>query len=108
MDKVAVVGATGRTGIELVKQLLAADTAVLALVRNPEKAYDVLSDIPRAQRARLEVVKTDLASVETLMAAIRGCKAVVFAACGVSFLGIFSRRSSSSAYRPASLSPSLL
>ena len=89
--KVAIVGSTGRTGIECTKQLLEQGHAVQAICRSESKAYDVFSCLPRPQRPRLNVLQIDNFGVEALKTAFEGCEAVIFAACGVSFLGLFSK-----------------
>ncbi len=89
--KVAVVGATGRTGLECTKQLLEQGHSVSAICRSSAKAYDLFSCIPRPQRAHLNVCEVNNFEVEALKASLEGCEAVIFAACGVSFLGLFSK-----------------
>ena len=46
--KIAVLGATGRTGIQVVKQALAAKHEVIAIVRNP-------GNLKKIQNSRLTV-----------------------------------------------------
>ena len=41
---IAVLGATGGTGIRLVKEALAAQHKVIAVVRNPEKLNEIKDD----------------------------------------------------------------
>ncbi len=62
-SKVLVTGATGKVGGQVVSQLLDADAAVRALVRNPDSA--VLPD-------GVEVVRGDLFEPDTLEAALEG------------------------------------
>ncbi|MEE4025487.1 NAD(P)-binding oxidoreductase [Gordonia sp. PKS22-38] len=66
--KIAVLGATGRTGGEFVNQALAAGHDVVAYVRRPE-AMDAA--------ANLTVVGGQLADTDALVDAVRGCDAVV-------------------------------
>lgn len=47
--KIAVLGATGGTGIQIVKQALAAKHDVIAIVRNPDKLKEI-------QNSRLTVM----------------------------------------------------
>jgi uncharacterized protein YbjT (DUF2867 family) len=61
--KIAVTGATGTLGSEVVRQLAAAGTPVRAIVRTPSKAAFVPS---------VEVVQADLGKPETLAAAFTG------------------------------------
>lgn len=89
--KIAVVGATGRTGLECTKQLLDSNHSVTAICRSAAKAYDLFTCIPKPQRARLSVVEVTGFGVDELRAAFEGSGAVIFAACGVSFLGLFSK-----------------
>ncbi len=91
MSTIGVIGATGRTGVEIVLQLLNKDEKVIALVRSEDKAYDVFSSVPRNQRQNLTIKQVDLKSVESLKNEIESCKSVIFAACGTSFMGLFSK-----------------
>src|SRR5579871_2675030 len=63
---IAVTGATGGNGTELIKGLSARGIAVRALARNPGKAKAVAS-LPH-----VEVVAADMAKPDTLVAALRG------------------------------------
>jgi hypothetical protein len=57
VTKVAVAGATGRTGRFVVEELLRRDVSVVAMVRDKAKAKEIFSDpLPKG----LEVVKCDL------------------------------------------------
>ena len=71
--KVFVAGATGETGSAVVARLLAEGVAVRALVRDPASAA------ARALPAAVERVRGDVADVPALVAAVRGCDAVVCA-----------------------------
>lgn len=44
--KIAVLGATGPSGLEVVKEGLARQYEVVALVRNPEKLREAVPDCP--------------------------------------------------------------
>ncbi len=70
--KVLVTGATGRTGQEVVKALVARDLAVRAMVRDRAAARSVL---PEA----VEIVEGDLSKPASLAAAVAGCTAIVSA-----------------------------
>ena len=72
--KVAVVGATGRTGLECTKQLLEQGHSVSAICRSSAKAYDLFSCIPRPQRAHLNVCEVSNFEVEALKASLEGCE----------------------------------
>ena len=90
--KVAVVGATGRLGLECTKLLLEGGHSVFAICRSEEKAYTVFSCIPRAQRANLQVFPVVDFEVSKLKEAFTGCESIIFTACGLSFLGLFSKK----------------
>lgn len=90
--KIAIVGSTGRTGLLCTQQLLHEGHTVHALCRSAAKAYDLFTCVPRALRHQLRVIEVPDFEVGALREAIRGCEAVIFAACGVSFLGLFSKR----------------
>eukprot|EP00090_Calanus_glacialis_P034753 TRINITY_DN5872_c0_g1_i2.p1 TRINITY_DN5872_c0_g1~~TRINITY_DN5872_c0_g1_i2.p1 ORF type:complete len:214 (-),score=80.98 TRINITY_DN5872_c0_g1_i2:101-742(-) len=67
--KLAILGATGRTGLEAVKQALAENHTVTAIVRNPAKitlAHD-----------NLKVVEADIFDEEALKAQFSGQDAIV-------------------------------
>lgn len=68
--KIAVLGATGKTGSQVVDQALAAGDEVVAFVRRPEAV---------TARAGLTVVGGQLTDQAALTGAIRGCDAVVVA-----------------------------
>ncbi|MGF1576015.1 MAG: SDR family oxidoreductase [Cyanophyceae cyanobacterium] len=73
--KALVVGATGRTGQEIVTELLSRGIPVRAMVRDIEAARQSIS-------ADVELVSGDLTQPETLAAALVSCT-VVFNAAGV-------------------------
>lgn len=77
---IAVAGATGRTGSYVVEQLLSRGDSVIALVRNMEKANDVL---PIADD-RLKVVRCDLTSEQDITASVLGADAAIWCATGFS------------------------
>ena len=63
VSKVAVAGATGRTGRYVVDELLKRDVSVVAMVRDEGKAKQVFSDpLPKG----LEVVKCDFTSEDEI------------------------------------------
>ena len=67
MNRILVIGATGRAGRQVVSQLPATSVQVRALVRNPQAA-----NLP----ARVEVVQGDLTLPETLDRCLDGVDAV--------------------------------
>ncbi|GFO45525.1 flavin reductase (NADPH)-like [Plakobranchus ocellatus] len=71
--RVLVLGATGGTGLELVKQALGTGHQVNALVRNPEKLKQsqVVDDDDK-----LKVIKGDVYSYDDMKNAMTGCDAV--------------------------------
>jgi hypothetical protein len=88
---IAVIGSTGRTGVLCVQAIINAGYSCKAVCRSQEKAYNVFTVIPKSQRALLNVNEVkNIENVDEIKAAIKGCAAVIFAACGVSFLGLFS------------------
>ena len=81
-NRVAVAGATGRTGKYVVRQLLSQNVPVLALVRDTDKADQTLD----TTNPLLTVRKTDLGSREDVSSAISDCGAdcAIWAATGFS------------------------
>lgn len=85
VTRVAVAGATGRTGKYVVQQLLDQKVPVLALVRDVDKAsaaFDATNEL-------LTIRKTDLGSEEDVVAALseggeKKCDAAIWAATGFS------------------------
>ena len=69
--KIIIFGASGRTGLPLVTQALAAGHNVTAFVRNPNKI--------QISHAKLRVVQGDLDDAESIEAAIAGHDAVLSA-----------------------------
>jgi putative NADH-flavin reductase len=70
-----VLGATGRTGAEVVRQALGRGHDVRALARSPEKAATVLGE-----HERLRVVEGDLLDAAAVERAVKGAEAVINAA----------------------------
>lgn len=83
VSRVAVAGATGRTGKFVVQSLLSQKVPVLALVRDPSKASTVLDD-PTDEL--LTIRKTDLGSRNDVLAALdeNQCDAAIWCATGFS------------------------
>ena len=73
---VAVTGATGRTGVGVVEELLRRNLGVRCVVRNETKAADVLP-------AGVEVVTADFEDASSVAAAVAGADACVWAATGL-------------------------
>ena len=71
--RVFVAGATGETGSAVVARLVAEGVAVRALVRDPSSAA------ARALPTTVERVQGDVSDVPALVAALKGCDAVVCA-----------------------------
>ncbi|CAH0138106.1 MULTISPECIES: NAD(P)-dependent oxidoreductase [unclassified Pedobacter] len=69
--KIALIGATGKAGIYILKALLAQQFKVKTLIRNPEKL--------QIHHASLEIVIGDVKDTETVHALIEGCDIVVSA-----------------------------
>lgn len=72
---IAVFGATGQTGGEVVKQLVAIGQPVRALVRNPQKTV-------RFPTSGVDIVQADLERPDTLEAALRGVERAYFVTSG--------------------------
>lgn len=70
--KALVAGATGETGRRIVQELVQRNIPVRALVRNPEKARQILP-------SEAELVVGDVLQPETLRAAIEGCTVLLSA-----------------------------
>ena len=88
---IAVIGATGRTGILCVQSVLEAGYSCNAICRSQDKAYNIFTVVPKSQRNLLSIKEVkNIEDSTAIKEAIKGCSAVIFAACGVSFLGIFS------------------
>jgi len=78
-SKVAVTGATGRTGSLVVEELRKRNVSVVALVRDPEKANKLFSGDDD-----ISIVKCDLGSESEIENAVRGCNAGIWCATGFS------------------------
>ena len=61
-----VLGATGATGVRVVRRLLARGERVRALVRDVDKAKKVLGTLPVGPGGVLEVVAADLSQPATV------------------------------------------
>ena len=77
MDRLAVSGASGKTGWRIVEEALQRGQAVRALVRPDSILPPALNQAERD--GRLEVHRIDLGSLETLMHALKGCTALIIA-----------------------------
>jgi uncharacterized protein YbjT (DUF2867 family) len=79
VTKVAVAGATGRTGRFVVQELLNRDVSVVAMVRDEGKAKEIFDDpLPRG----LEVIKCDLTAEKE----IENCEFILVHKCLACFL----------------------
>lgn len=88
VTKVAVAGATGRTGRYVVEELLKRDVEVVAMVRDVKKAEEVFGEAPFPDN--LEVKKVDLSAEDDIDS---GVCAVMVSLCdefyGYSFVRVF-------------------
>jgi uncharacterized protein YbjT (DUF2867 family) len=82
VKKVAVAGATGRTGSLVVEELLDRGVPTVALVRDEKKALEKFPDY--ASLPNLEVVKCDLSKEDDIAKSLQGCDAVIWCATGFS------------------------
>lgn len=83
VKRVAVAGATGRTGKLVVQQLLSQNVPVLALVRDTDKAMNTLDPTNEL----LTIRQTDLGSKDDVIAAVKNegeCDAAIWCATGFS------------------------
>lgn len=80
LTKVAVSGATGRTGKLVVEELLERNVRVVAMVRSMEKAKETFS----MDNEKLQVMECDLTSKGAIENALKGCDAAVWCATGFS------------------------
>ncbi len=78
VQRVAVTGATGKTGKLVVDELLSRNVKVLGLVRNETKAAEIFGDYS----ADLEIKTCNLADSEEIGAALEGCDATIWCATG--------------------------
>lgn len=82
VQKVAVAGATGRTGKLVVEELLSRNVKVVGLVRSMETAAEALVNV--TSNSNLEIQQCDLTSEEALSQALQGCDAALWCATGFS------------------------
>lgn len=88
--KVLVVGATGRTGREVVSRLVAEGVPVRCLVRDVAKARSVLPDASAgARQVGVALVRGDLTQPSTLPLALADSNAVIWAAGVPSLVAMF-------------------
>lgn len=80
VKKVGVAGATGRTGRFVVKELLARNIQVVAMVRSTEKARAALPD----DSPNLEIIQCDLTSKIDIEEGLDGCDSAIWCATGFS------------------------
>lgn len=80
VQTVAVAGATGRTGSLVVQELLNRGVSVVALVRNFDKAEEVLP----TSSTNLKVIKCDLIDEEDIKQAVAKTDAAIWCATGFS------------------------
>lgn len=80
MKPIFVTGATGLLGNHVVRTLLAEGRAVRALARNADKAERQFADLPAKARARLTVVRGDMADVPGFQDALMGCGGLIHTA----------------------------
>jgi hypothetical protein len=80
VKKVAVAGATGKTGRLVVQELLDRGVQVLGIVRSLEKAEETFPD----EVSNLEISKVDLTNGEEIASALNGCDAIIWCATGFS------------------------
>lgn len=88
VNKIAVAGATGRTGAFVVQELLDRGIDVVALVRDNKKAETVLGDFQQDNDnddgAKLQVVQCDLGNKKNVISSVEGCDAAIWCATGFS------------------------
>jgi uncharacterized protein YbjT (DUF2867 family) len=75
--RIAVTGATGRTGAHVVRELRAAGHEVVAVVRDRAKAADVLGD--QVAGGAVTVAEADVTDAASLRTAVAGCDGLVSA-----------------------------
>ena len=81
VQKVAVTGATGKTGKLVVEELLKRNVKVVGLVRNETKAAELFSDLSSDV---LEIQKCNLSDEKEITSALEGCDATIWCATGFS------------------------
>ncbi|MEC8441163.1 MAG: SDR family oxidoreductase [Cyanobacteriota bacterium] len=77
MERLAVSGASGKTGWRIVEEALQRGQSVRALVRPDSILPSALTQAELS--GRLEVHRIDLGSLETLIHALKGCTALIIA-----------------------------
>lgn len=84
--KVAVAGATGRTGSLVVQELLDRQVSVVAMVRSADKAQEVFGDSGTSQTNNplLTIIPCDLTNESQMTKAVQDCDAVIWCATGFS------------------------
>lgn len=82
IGKVAVTGATGRTGSLVVQELLNRQVSVVAMVRNADRAKETFGDVEK--NPLLKVIPCDLTNEEQVAEAVTGCDAAIWCATGFS------------------------
>ena len=78
VQRVAVTGATGKTGKLVVDELLSRNVKVLGLVRNETKAAEIFGDYS----SDLEIKTCNLSDSEEIGSALEGCDATIWCATG--------------------------
>jgi uncharacterized protein YbjT (DUF2867 family) len=78
VSRVAVTGATGRTGRLVVQELLERGVEVVAMVRDLEKANEIFS----SKSERLTIQTCDLSSDKQIGESLQGCDAAIWCATG--------------------------
>lgn len=81
VQKVAVTGATGKTGKLVVEELLKRNVKVVGLVRNETKAAELFGDFSSDV---LEIQKCNLSDKNEIANALEGCDATIWCATGFS------------------------
>lgn len=81
VKKVAVTGATGKTGQLVVEELLSRNVRVVGLVRNETKAAELFGP---SSSDMLEIQHCDLADPSAIEKALEGCDATIWCATGFS------------------------
>jgi uncharacterized protein YbjT (DUF2867 family) len=84
LKRVAVAGATGRTGRYVVEELLKRDIEVVAMVRSLDRAEEVFVNMTAAEKSNVDVRQCDLTNGMAVARALEGCDAAVWCATGFS------------------------
>lgn len=84
LTKVAVAGATGRTGRYVVEELLKRNIDVVAMVRSTDRAEEVFANMTTADKSKVNVQRCDLTDDRAIAAALEGCDATIWCATGFS------------------------